>query len=91
MPTASFQRWGRLLRWGAQVVGVHECSLRCWLAWYRQGGIAEVLKHRHGWTPGEGAGLNAEQQARLQEQSAQGAFTTIGDAVRWVQQRSGTD
>jgi len=82
-------RQGHRVRWVARVVGVHERSLQRWLAWYREGGIAEVLKHRRGGRQGREPKLNAEQQARLVEEAAEGTFTTIWDAVRWVEQEFG--
>lgn len=82
-------RQGHPLGWVAQVVGAHYRTLQQWVAWYRQGGLAEVVKHRRGGRQGRAPYLTAEQQALLLEQAAQGAFATIGEAVAWVKRECG--
>src|SRR4030042_5751809 len=41
----------------ASIVGVHYRTLQEWIAWYRRGGTAEVLAHRHGGHGGGERGL----------------------------------
>jgi transposase len=68
----------------AQLVGVHYATLMQWLAWYRQGGVAEVRRHKHGGRQGRAALLTADQLAQLTAQAAQGAFRTAADVRQWV-------
>ena len=79
-------RQGRTLAEVADTVGVGYRAVQRWLAWYRAGGLAEVLQHRHGGHGGQRSRLTPAQEAALQEQAATGAFCTIGDGVQWVQQ-----
>src|SRR5918992_4243126 len=39
-------RQGHSLTETARVLGVHYTSVQQWVAWYRQGGVTEVLAHR---------------------------------------------
>jgi len=41
-------RTGRPMSEVAPIVGVHYRTVQEWIAWYRTGGVAEVLKHRCG-------------------------------------------
>src|SRR5919199_6868680 len=82
-------RQGRSATAAAALVGVHRCSVQRWLRWYRQGGLAAVAQHRQGGRQGRTAYLTAEQQARLEEETAQGSIRTVGEAVRWVEQQFG--
>ena len=41
-------RQGRPMSAVAALIGVHYRTVQEWLAWYRQGGVADVLRHRHG-------------------------------------------
>jgi transposase len=61
-----------------------------WLAWYRSGGLAEVLRR----VPGHGAvgqrhRLTAEQQAGVLARCAQGQFRTFEEARAWVEAEYG--
>lgn len=69
----------------SRIAGVGERSLARWLGWYRQGGMAEVLRR----VPGHGAHgasgrLTLEQQERLLAQVSAGAFRTYDEARGWV-------
>jgi DNA-binding transcriptional ArsR family regulator len=44
-------RQGQEVAQAAHQAGVGQRTLERWLAWYREGGLAEVL----GWVPGQGA------------------------------------
>ena len=68
-----------------RLAGVGGRTVERWLAWYRAGGLAEVLRR----TPGHGATgqphrLTAEQRAGLLARCAAGAFRTYEEAREWV-------
>ena len=64
-------RQGHSLTETAKVLGVHYTSVQQWVAWYRQGGIAEVLSHRK-MGQGQLPWLTPAQQEQLCAQVAQG-------------------
>jgi transposase len=68
-----------------RVAGVGGRTVERWLAWYRAGGLADVLRR----TPGHGATgqphrLTAEQRAGLLEEAGRGGFRTSEEARAWV-------
>jgi len=72
----------------AELVGVAYRTLQYWVAWYRHGGLAEVLErikgHGHQGRP---AKLNVLQQQALAAKVALGCFRTVWDAIQWVRDR----
>lgn len=72
----------------AEALGVHYRSVQRWVAWYRQGGVAEVCAHRAGGH-GQPACLTPEQEARLVEEAAGGRFATAEEARQWVAEEFG--
>ena len=58
-------RLGHTVQSAASVVGIHLRTLQQWLAWYRQGGLSEVLAHRHGGHAGRCSPLSASEEAQL--------------------------
>src|ERR671932_1577767 len=82
-------RQGRSATAAAALVGVHRGSVQRWLAWYRQGGLAAVARHRQGGRQGRAPYLTPEQHARLAAETAEGAIRTVGAAIRWVEQEFG--
>jgi len=84
-------RTGRPMKEVAAVVGVHYRTLQRWVAWYRQGGIAEVLNHRHGGHGGPQRRLNPQQEAELVAKAEAGEIRTIWDGVRWAQEAHGVE
>jgi transposase len=83
-------RMGRQVREVASLLGVHERSVQYWVAWYRRGGLAEVVAHRLGGV-GRRPWLNAEQQAEVLAEAAKGKWRTAADARRWIAERFGVD
>lgn len=96
-----YQRRERLLtlwhlRGGKQIKEVSEMTgrdarrIREWVAWYRVGGLAEVLRRvpGHG-TVGVSSELTALQQKALVARVALGDFRTVWDVVAWVKARWG--
>lgn len=77
---------GRPLSQVAAIVGVHYRTVQEWVAWYRQGGVAEVLRHRHGGHGGQGRRLSREQEAELKAKAAAGDIRTIHEGVEWAKQ-----
>ena len=83
-------RQGRSLEEGSQIVGVGYRTLQRWVAWYRSGGLTEVLAR----TVGHGVRevrcyLTVEQEAQVKAQADSGAFWTVQEAAQWIQQRWG--
>jgi transposase len=77
-------RQGYSLRQTSTLLRVHYVTLQQWVAWYRQGGLAELRRHLPGNTPGARAWLSTEQQAALARAAATGQFRTAQQAVDWV-------
>jgi transposase len=84
-------RQGHGLRQVADTVGVHCRTVQEWLAWYRQGGLAEVLRHRWGGHGGKARRLTADQEAALRAQASRGAIRTIQDGVAWARKTCRVD
>jgi transposase len=70
----------------AALVGVHYRTIQEWVAWYRQGGVAEVLGRRHGGHGGQARRLTDEQEAELEAKAVAGAIRTIQDGVEWARE-----
>jgi transposase len=83
-------RQGHSLTETARVLGVHYTSVQQWVAWYRQGGVAEVLTHRK-VGQGQPPWLTLGQQEQLRAQVAQGQFRTARAAVQWVKETFGVE
>ena len=67
-------RRGQGLRATAAVLGVVERSVRRWVAWYRDGGVAEVGRRRRCGRTGRASWLTSWQQAALRAEVGAGAF-----------------
>ena len=82
-------RRGRTVEEVAEMVGKHPRTIQDWIAWYRQGGIAEVLRRRQGGHGGKRSRLTAEQMAALQAEASAGKLRCIQDGVQWAQEQHG--
>lgn len=81
-------RLGKNMKEVAVLVGVGYRTLQYWVAWYRHGGLAEVLKRIKGHgNQGRPAKLSALQQKALAAKVALGCFRTVWDAIQWVRGR----
>ena len=78
-------RTGKPMSAVAPIVGVHYRTVQEWIAWYRVGGLVEVLKHRVGGHGGVKSRLTKEQEEALVTQSKTGEFHSIWDGVEWVE------
>ena len=77
-------RQGHAMQAVAETVGVHYRTVQDWVAWYRQGGVAAVLRHRHGGHGGKGRRLTEDQEAQLKAKASAGEIRTIQDGVEWA-------
>jgi transposase len=82
-------RRGHSLQETARIVGVHYRTLQRWVAWYRRGGLNEVLGRRHGGQGGRKSRLTPQEEARLKELACRGEIRTIWDGVNWAKQTCG--
>ncbi len=80
-------RQGRYIRDVAAALGCHPRTVQDWIAWYRQGGLAEVLRHRRGGRNSQRCRLSQEKIAELKQKAAEGQFHRVQDAVDWVKER----
>lgn len=80
-------RRGRTVAEVAGIVGKHPRTVQDWIAWYRQGGIAEVLRHRQGGHGGQRSRLSAEQLAALEAEASAGKIRCIQDGMEWVEKQ----
>ena len=77
-------RQGKTIQETANVVGSHIRTVQKWMAWYREGGLAKVLSHRHGGHSSKSAWLTTEQEEELKQVASQGEIKCIQDGVEWV-------
>jgi transposase len=72
----------------AELVGIGYRTLQDWVAWYRHGGLTEVLQRIKGHgNQGRPANLAAIQQKALAAKVALGNFRNVWDAIQWVRDR----
>jgi len=79
-------RKGQYIHDVAAAIGCHPRTVQDWVAWYRNGGLADVLRHRKGGR-GHVCRLSDVQIAGLKQQAAAGQFQRVQDAVEWVKAR----
>jgi len=82
-------RRGRTISEVAELVGKHPRTIQDWVAWYRQGGLAEVLRRRHGGQGGKQSWLTDEQMDELKAAASAGEVRCIQDGVQWAEERHG--
>ena len=85
-------RRGESVADAAQMAGVGQRTLTRWIAWYREGGLEEVLKRvaGHG-SVGSRCRLSDEQIDSLMEQASLGKFRTYEQARQWVKKEYGIE
>ena len=85
-------RQGKSMGEVAQVVAIHPHTLQTWAAWYREGGLGEVLRRLKGQgAGGHNAYLTPLQQKTLRQQVANGRFKSVWEAIGWVTDRWGIE
>jgi len=82
-------RQGKTTTEVAEIVGRHPRTIQDWIAWYRQGGLEEVLRHRHGGHGGQVSRLTDEQLEKLKTLASAGQVRCIQDGVDWAQEQHG--
>jgi transposase len=83
-------RLGKQIREMSEITGTDERLIQRWVAWYREGGLEEVLRRvtGHG-TVGTPAYLSLLQQKALVARVKLGDFRTVWDVIAWVKARWG--
>jgi transposase len=79
-------RQGRTLAEVCELIGIHYRTMQEWVSWYRAGGIAEVVAHRHGGHSAQARRLSAEQEAELKRKADAGEIRSIAAGVKWAQE-----
>lgn len=83
-------RKGKSLEEVSQLLGVSYRTLQRWIAWYRQGGLEEVLRRIPGHNaPGGLTKLTGERLVAVKEQMDSGAFRTAREMRIWIQKQWG--
>ena len=83
-------RQGQELKTVSKRLGVAYRTVQYWLAWYRAGGLNEVLVHLRGHgNTGLGGYLSVEQEQRLAAEVAKGELGTVAAVREWVYEQWG--
>ena len=83
-------RTGKKQKAVAEMMGISLRILERWVAWYREGGLAAVLKRIKGYhAQGVASKLTLTQQKALVARVLIGDFRTVWDVIEWVQARWG--
>ena len=83
-------RTGKKQKAVAEMMGISLRILERWVAWYREGGLAVVLKRIKGHhVQGVSSKLTLVQQKALVARVLMGDFRTVWDVIEWVQARWG--
>ena len=83
-------RLGKQIREMSELIGRDERVIQRWVAWYRRGGLSEVLRRVSGHgTVGSRPYLNGKQQKALVARIKIGDFRTVWDVIAWVEARWG--
>jgi len=81
-------RQGHNVRQAAQLIGVHYRTAQEWIAWYRQGGLAQVKARKRGGT-GRQPRLTTDQKQALKDKACKEGFVSVKDGLRFVQEQFG--
>jgi putative transposase len=72
----------------AEAMGTHYRSVQRWVAWYRQGGLPEVMRHKMGG-PGRQPLLRLEEETQVSDAVATGRFRAAWEVRDWIAQQYG--
>ena len=72
----------------AEATGTHYRSVQRWVAWYRQGGLPEVMGHKMGG-PGRQPWLRLEEETQVSDAVATGRFQAAWEVRDWIKQQYG--
>ena len=78
---------GQSLREVSALLSVAYRNLQRWIAWYRQGGMAEVLQRTPGGDRGQSGFLTVEQLDQLRAEVDTGCFHTAQEVAIWIEQK----
>jgi transposase len=81
-------RCGWHLSMVAEVMGTHYRSVQRWVAWYRQGGLPEVMRHKMGGR-GRQPLLRLEEETQVADAVATGRFRAAWEVRDWIKQQYG--
>ena len=81
-------RRGWRLQAVAAAVGVHYRTVQRWVRWYREGGLAELRRHRLGGK-GQAPYLTPEPEAATRAAVASGRCHTAAEVRQWVEAQYG--
>jgi transposase len=81
-------RQGHRVSQAAQLIGVHYRTAQEWIAWYKQGGLAQVRSRKRGGV-GRQPRLSAEQKEALCANARSEGLVSVKDGLRFVQEQFG--
>jgi transposase len=76
-------RCGWSLGMAAEIMGTHYRSVQRWVAWYRKGGLPEVMGHKMGGR-GRPPLLRPEEEIQVSDAVATGRFRTAWEIRDWI-------
>jgi len=82
-----FLREGKSLKEVSELLSTSYRTLQRWVAWYRRGGLKEVLQRTPGGGPGKPAFLSTEQFEKLRQEVDTGRFYTAKEVANWIEQQ----
>jgi len=72
----------------AEATGTHYRSVQRWVAWYRQGGLPEVMRHKMGGL-GRQPLVRLEEEIQVSDAVARGRFRAAWEVRDWIKQQYG--
>jgi transposase len=82
-----YLRQGRTIYEVGEMIGMHHRTVQDWIAWYRKGGVAEVLSHRQGGHHTAQSYLSDKQMSELRAKAERGEIGSIWDGVHWAKEQ----
>ena len=82
-----YLRQGYTIKETSERIGKSYRTIQNWIAWYRLGGVDEVLGRGHGGSRDSIRRLSSKQEQELKGEAEQGKLRTIWDGVHWANQQ----